>query len=152
MSNHFSMNQNFDSDDEDEQQHLKSGRDGTIFVIDCSSLMFEKYQEDEEETCLFAKCLSVLERLLLNKIISTSKDLVSTSNSYHPALMQFLSFIQVGVVLYNTDKSPDPEGSFQMTENPLPVPNHCAILIPMQQIEAETIRYVKNLRKSEGST
>jgi ATP-dependent DNA helicase 2 subunit 1 len=55
---------------------------------------------------------------------------------------------QVGVLLFNTEKSPDPDGP-GMTEDPLPVSKNCAILIPMQQIEDETIRYVKNLGKSD---
>lgn len=71
------MTQNFDSDDEDEPQNLKTGRDGTIFVIDCAATMFTNFQEDDENTNLFTKCLSVLERLLLNTIISNNKDLVS---------------------------------------------------------------------------
>jgi hypothetical protein len=77
MSHHFSVNQDFDSDDENEPKQFASGRDGTIFVIDCALPMFVEYEEDEKNTCLFAKCLSVLERLLLNKIISSSKDMVS---------------------------------------------------------------------------
>lgn len=77
MSHKYQMNQSFDSDDEDDVQELKAGRDGTIFVIDCAASMFLNFQEEGEETNLFVKCLSVLERLLLNKIISNNKDLVS---------------------------------------------------------------------------
>lgn len=50
--------------------------------------------------------------------------------------------------MYNTAKSPDPDGVFAM-ENPLVVPAGCAVLIPMKQIESESIQYVKNLRASE---
>jgi hypothetical protein len=78
MSHNYSMNQNFDSDDEDEEAKLNAaGVDGTIFVLDCSPSMFEKFEEDDEEICMFEKCLSVLERMLLNRIISNKKDLVS---------------------------------------------------------------------------
>lgn len=73
MSHNYSMNQNFDSDDEDVVDYLKGTSEGTIFAIDCAASMFTK---DEDENCMFKKCLSVFERLLLNKIISRKKDLV----------------------------------------------------------------------------
>lgn len=74
MSLNYSMNQNFDSDDEgDSLTNHVSGRDGTIVVIDCAASMFTK----DDQICMFEKCVSVLERLLLNNIISSNKDLVS---------------------------------------------------------------------------
>lgn len=76
MTSNFSFQQDFDSDDEDQVAFKQSGRDATIIVIDCNNSMFEELQDDESSS-LFTKCLSVLERYLLNKIISSSKDLVS---------------------------------------------------------------------------
>lgn len=77
MSSNYAMNQNFDSDDEDNKQQFQSTQDGTIFLIDCAASMFVTFEEDDETTCLFTKCLLVLERLLMNRIISGSKSLVS---------------------------------------------------------------------------
>ena len=70
------MNQNFDSDDDDSPLHV-SGQDGTIVVIDCAASMFAEVTDDGKIFCMFEKCLSVLERLLLNKIINSNKNLVS---------------------------------------------------------------------------
>ena len=79
MSSNFSINQNYGSDDDEEPTHFITGRDAVIVVIDCSASMFKQFKEKEEDeyTSLFIKCLTVLERLLLNKIISNNKDLVS---------------------------------------------------------------------------
>lgn len=80
MSLNFSINQDYGSDDEEEPTHYVTDRDAVIVVIDCSASMFKQFKEQEEDdytTCLFIKCLTVLERLLLNKIISNNKDLVS---------------------------------------------------------------------------
>lgn len=76
MTSNFSFQQDFDSDDEDQATFKQSGRDATIIVIDCNNSMFDELQDDESSS-LFTKCLSVLERYLLNKIISSNKDLVS---------------------------------------------------------------------------
>ena len=72
------MNQKFDSDDESDSpfDHV-FGRDEIIVVIDCAASMFTEVTRDGENFCMFKKCLTVLERLLLNKIISSNKDLVS---------------------------------------------------------------------------
>lgn len=78
MAANYSFNQDYGSDDEEEHNFVASGRDATIFVIDCSASMFQDIeQEDDFKTCLFIKCLTVIERHLLNKIISNNKDLVS---------------------------------------------------------------------------
>lgn len=80
MTSNYSMNQDYESEDEEEQIYFTAGRDATIVVIDCSASMFKQFKDqegDEFTTCLYAKCLTVLERLLLNKIISNNKDLVS---------------------------------------------------------------------------
>lgn len=79
----FSFDQSFNSDDEDLPQILPQGRNASVFVIDCSQSMFQEFIEDEEATSLFLKCLTVLERFLLNKIISSSKDLVSRHCPLH---------------------------------------------------------------------
>lgn len=76
MSTGFAFNQDVDSDDEDQAPARDTGREATILIIDCSASMFVEFEEDENTTSLFTKCLSVLERLLLNKIINNSKDLV----------------------------------------------------------------------------
>lgn len=55
---------------------------------------------------------------------------------------------QISVVLYNTATSPEPEGDFKIENAPV-VPHNCAILIPLKQIEAPIIRYVKNMKSSE---
>lgn len=81
MTSGFSFNQDFDSDDDEVAQTITAGRDACIFVIDCSASMFEEFEEDEETTCLYVKCMTVLERFLLNKIISNNKDLVSLRSS-----------------------------------------------------------------------
>lgn len=52
------------------------------------------------------------------------------------------------MILYNTEKSPEPDGVFAM-ENSLVVPAGCAVLVPLKQIEPEGIQYVKNLRASD---
>lgn len=83
MSSSFAFQQDFDSDD-DEQPQKYSGRDATVFVIDASSSMFTEFEEDGTQTCLFKKCLRVLERLLLNKIISNNKDLVRKLRDIQP--------------------------------------------------------------------
>lgn len=76
MASGFAFNQDFDSDEEEVRTYT-AGRDACIFVVDCSASMFAPFEEDEEDVCLFIKCMTVLERLLLNKIISNSKELVS---------------------------------------------------------------------------
>lgn len=76
MTSNFSFQQDFDSDDEDQAAFKTPGRDATIIVVDCNNSMFEKL-DDDESSSLFTKCLSVLERYLLNKIISSNKDLVN---------------------------------------------------------------------------
>lgn len=80
MSSAFSFNQSFDAEEDDFAPSAFSGRDGQIFVIDCSPSMFEDIEDEhdiEETSSLFIKCLNVLERFLLNKIINSHKDLVS---------------------------------------------------------------------------
>lgn len=76
MASGFTFNQDFDSDDEDQAPARDTGREATILLIDCSASMFVEFEEDETTTSCFTKCLSVLERLLLNKIINNNKDLV----------------------------------------------------------------------------
>jgi Ku70/Ku80 N-terminal alpha/beta domain len=73
----FSFDQSFNSDDDDTPQQFVHGANASIFLLDCSQSMFQEFVEDEEATSLFLKCLSVLERFLLNKIISNNKYLVS---------------------------------------------------------------------------
>jgi ATP-dependent DNA helicase 2 subunit 1 len=65
---------------------------------------------------------------------------------YQILLQKF--YFQLGVVLYNTEHSPQPEGNLQM-EIDLVVPKKCAILVPLKPVEADVIRYVKNLKASE---
>lgn len=77
MSSNFAFNQDFDEEGEEEQSPSYSGREAQIVVIDANISMFAEMEDDEEITCLFKKCLTVVERLLLNRIISSSKDLVS---------------------------------------------------------------------------
>lgn len=77
MSSNFAFNQDFDLDDEEQLQPGFTGREACVVVIDASASMFSEFEIGEETTCLFTKCLAVLERLLLNKIISNNKDLVS---------------------------------------------------------------------------
>lgn len=78
MASNYSFNQDFESDDEELSEIKNSGRDATIFVLDCNKFMFEALDEDDMNS-LFMKCLFVLERHLLNKIIKNHKDLVSFS-------------------------------------------------------------------------
>lgn len=81
MTSNFSFHQDFDSDDEEQSEFKQSGRDAALVVIDCNETMFEEI-EDEEGCSLFTKCLSVLERYLLNKIIDSNKSLVNTEKKY----------------------------------------------------------------------
>lgn len=80
----YSFNQTIDSDDEDDQQKFQVGKDASIAVIDCNSTMFELINnaddsEDDEESpsSVFEKCLGVIEKLMLERIIHDHKDLVS---------------------------------------------------------------------------
>lgn len=75
MTSNFSFHQDFNSDDEEQPEYKQSGRDATLIVIDCKKSMFEEIED--EGSSLFIKCLSVLERYLLNKIIHSSKGLVN---------------------------------------------------------------------------
>lgn len=75
MTSNFSFHQDFNSDDEEQSEYKQSGRDATLIVIDCKKSMFEEIED--EGSSLFIKCLSVLERYLLNKIIHSSKGLVN---------------------------------------------------------------------------
>lgn len=50
--------------------------------------------------------------------------------------------------MYNVEKSPEPAGIFKI-ENPLVAPKGCAVLMPMRQVQADMIQYVKNLIQSE---
>lgn len=77
MDVNFSFDQNFDSDDENQQRFEGSGRDACVFVIDCSASMFAEFEENEVTSSAFLKCLSVLERLMSNRIVSNYHDLVS---------------------------------------------------------------------------
>jgi hypothetical protein len=71
------FNQSFDHDDEDPTHQLFAGRDAQIVVIDASASMFKQEISEEDPNSLFITCLSVLERLMLTKIIRNYKDLVS---------------------------------------------------------------------------
>lgn len=55
---------------------------------------------------------------------------------------------KVSLVLYCVQNSPDPDGSMRM-DNPLVVPQNCAVMIPLKQVEPEMIKYVKNLKNSD---
>jgi ATP-dependent DNA helicase 2 subunit 1 len=83
--------------------------------------MFEK---ESGEECAFEVSLSVLEKLFLTKIRHTSSD-------------------QIGVIFYNTEKSPEPKADVQIA-----CPAQCAILYVLQSIESDIIRYIKNTKAS----
>ncbi|XP_071477796.1 X-ray repair cross-complementing protein 5-like [Diadema antillarum] len=75
-----------DDDLEDEEEEAgfdwkNVGRDGLIFLIDCSEQMFEK----EDDRSHFEMCIECAKSVLSNKIISSEKDLM-------------------GVVFFGTDK------------------------------------------------
>ncbi|CRL02262.1 CLUMA_CG015150, isoform A [Clunio marinus] len=129
MAEGYTVNQSFDSDDEDNTHFQSSGRDACIIVIDCSSSMFTEFERDEKTLSSFTICLNVFERLMLNKIINNNKDLI-------------------GAILYNTKNSPDP-GDNMHNDNSLVVPKNCAVLMPLNQIEPENIRFIKNLLASD---
>lgn len=76
----YNFNQTFDADDDEDSKPFVAGRDATICLIDCNSTMFDVADSDEEsdDSCLFIKCLSVIENLLLRRIVSDKKDLVSS--------------------------------------------------------------------------
>jgi hypothetical protein len=82
----YIFNQTIDSDDEDEVRKYLPGKDASIAIIDCNPSMFEPIErtgeedDDEEEnnfTNLFEKCLNVIEKLMLERIIHDYNDLVS---------------------------------------------------------------------------
>lgn len=75
MSSSFSLNRDYNSDDEEPDFHRGTGREATILVIDCSELMLKP--EEEDGSSKFTTALKVLENLMLNKIVQTSKDSVS---------------------------------------------------------------------------
>lgn len=52
--------------------------------------------------------------------------------------------------MYNTEHSPEPVGEMSAVASPIVVPNCCAVLIPMNQIESSIIRHVKSLKSSDS--
>lgn len=74
MSSSFSFNRDYNSDDEEPDFHRGTGREATIIVVDCSEMML---QPEEDGSSNFTTALKVVENLMLNKIVQTSKDSVS---------------------------------------------------------------------------
>eukprot|EP00117_Sycon_ciliatum_P030500 scpid60044/ scgid24025/ X-ray repair cross-complementing protein 5; 5&apos; ATP-dependent DNA helicase 2 subunit 1; ATP-dependent DNA helicase II 70 kDa subunit; DNA repair protein XRCC6; Ku autoantigen protein p70 homolog len=75
---------NEDGDVDDATERRFDNKDSVILLIDCSLPMFQK-SEDAEEGCCFELCIKCAKSVLMNKIISSDKDLV-------------------GVVLFGTEK------------------------------------------------
>lgn len=73
MSSSFSFNRDYNSDDEEPEFNRGSGRDASIIIIDCSETMLAV---DEDGSSNFLSALKVLENMMLNKIVQTSKDSV----------------------------------------------------------------------------
>lgn len=95
--------------------------------------MFTKFNDVNEydetiETSNFTKCLKCVEALMLNRIIGSEKDLV-------------------GVVFYNTEKSPEcADDDFEVA---VVTPANAAIFIGMKSINSDTIRLVMEMGTSE---
>lgn len=81
-------NFNQDEDNEEDEDHSNAyqfgSKDGLIFLIDCSKLMFSKEHSDEESPVEL--CIKCTRSTIQNKIFSSDRDLLA-------------------IVLYNTDKS-----------------------------------------------
>ncbi|XP_077994569.1 X-ray repair cross-complementing protein 6-like [Glandiceps talaboti] len=81
-----------DADDDDNEEEFSyearfGGKDGLIFLIDCTKPMFARHGDDDESH--FELCIKCAKTVLSNKIISSDKDLVA-------------------VVFFGTDKSENP--------------------------------------------
>ncbi|XP_070552798.1 X-ray repair cross-complementing protein 6-like [Ptychodera flava] len=69
-----------DADDDDNEEEEFSyqtrfgGRDGLIFLIDCTKPMFERHGDEEESH--FDLCIKCARSVLSNKIISSDRDLI----------------------------------------------------------------------------
>lgn len=76
-----------ENEEEEEPGFFPTTKDGLIFLIDCSKVMFDK--ENDEDESHFQLCIKCAKTTLQNKIISSDKDMV-------------------GVVFFGTDKAKNP--------------------------------------------
>lgn len=90
MSSGFTFNQDYNSDDEDESGFMKGQKDSTIVVIDCSASNFDKKGQDEDTN--FITSLMVVENLMLNKIVSSNKDLVRIKKKVNSSCTKIQKF------------------------------------------------------------
>lgn len=67
------------SDDEDEDDFVKTfgGRDGVIFLIDAGNSMFDEHESQEAS---FRTAIHCVEVTMMNRIITSEKDLVNISS------------------------------------------------------------------------
>uniref|UniRef100_A0A2Z5TRK7 ATP-dependent DNA helicase 2 subunit 1 n=1 Tax=Reticulitermes speratus TaxID=60591 RepID=A0A2Z5TRK7_9NEOP len=106
-----------DSENEDRESYEPvGGRDGLIFLIDATKPMFSK---DESSESPFGISLQCCKTTMLNKIVSSDRDLV-------------------GVILFGTNK----------TSNVLNVP-HVVVLQELQELNAEKIKQLLNMLKQQ---
>ncbi|KAG1651402.1 X-ray repair cross-complementing protein 6 [Nymphon striatum] len=94
-----------DEDDEEDDLNQRdwSGKDGIIFLVDCTNSMFDDPNEETGER-LFDLCMKCAENVMKNKIVAGNKDLM-------------------GIVFFGTRKNKNPSGFkniyiFQELEQP----------------------------------
>jgi hypothetical protein len=141
-----------ESDDEDNEnaEFNYSGRDGMIFLIDCSLSMFEPPPNADPAISYFQTFLECVEQSMKNLIITSDKTLVWNINCNQHMTLHLIALIifkQMGIVFYNTKNSPKPKFETDL-EAGLVVPEKTAIFMPMTQSSADTIKYIKNIKES----
>jgi len=101
------------TEENNEKKPWEIGRDGLILLIDVTQPMFQQNQqqydndEEEENSSSFEKCMKCAKNVLMNKIISSEKDLI-------------------GIVFFGTEKkqnSSDFENIFTLQELDMPDAN-----------------------------
>lgn len=107
------------NDDDASDPVYANGRDGTIYVIDASIV---------EETGM-RDIVDVIERNMKNRIVQSDRDLV-------------------GIVVYNSKFSPPPGDDTGGTDaaRQQTVPQHTAIVLPLQVINVACIEFVRRWR------
>lgn len=101
-----------DEEDDGSGTPFPSGRDCVIFLIDCTAGMHEPF---DEQGTFVDRCLKAAHTTLLEKIVSSDKDLV-------------------GIVLYGTEKKQNP-GNF----------NHVFVLQDLSMPDAKRIKELEDL-------
>jgi Ku70/Ku80 N-terminal alpha/beta domain len=120
-----------DSDGEDDDfEFANTGRNGLIFMVDCSASMFEDQDGADPPASNFSTILECVEQTMKNLIITSATTLM-------------------GIVFYNVRNSPEPKMEVEMLKNgTFVVPEKTAIFIPMTVLSADVIKYVRHCKES----